>query len=292
MKQIFRQLRERLGHSLLLIVLTVFLGGLLPAEPAAAFRFAFLADSRTYGTHLYDDHALDDLLGEVKQHHPDFVVFGGDMTRWGGTAHLNDWRSFMKQKLDGISLYPVKGNHEIHGGDTGKSISELDREYNAVFGLKRANYAFTHGQENKTLFLVLDTFENRNEKNRDQSHISPGQLKWLTDKLKKAKEGQIIVIGHSPLKPMHGSQKQKSMNTLRTQLQQHPKVALYLCGHDHNYKVTKLNSHLTQIISGNAGANSKAEVLWCFVVVDVDHSGVHFTGYQGKSGRYYPVPHH
>jgi 3',5'-cyclic AMP phosphodiesterase CpdA len=292
-------IKARLGQVLLFLMLALFLGGAVLVKSAAAFRFVFLGDSRTYGQELYNQEALKDLLREVKKlkkvqkHHFDFVVFGGDMARWGGTKHLGDWLSFMRKELRhelrGLKLYPVKGNHEIHAGDTHKSIQELDREYNQVFGLQRAYYTFTHGRRNQTLFVVLDTHEHRHEKNRDHPHISQGQLHWLRNKLHHARERQIIVIGHAPLQPMHGHQADASMKKLETLLKSHHKVVLYICGHDHDYQVRRLGSHLTQIICGNAGAG--ANVPWCFLVVDVDNQGVRFTGYRGKHGKYH-ADHH
>ena len=147
--------KARWGQVLLWLWLAVFLGSAVLVNPAAAFRFVFLGDSRTYGKELYNHEALKDLCTEVKKQHPDFVVFGGDMARWGGAKHLQDWLSFMRQSLGGIRLYPVKGNHEIHQGDKHKSILELDREYNQVFGLKRSNFTFTHPNA-PLCFLVVD----------------------------------------------------------------------------------------------------------------------------------------
>jgi hypothetical protein len=111
----------------------------------------------------------------------------------------------------------------------------------------------------------------------------------LKGKLDHARERQVIVIGHAPLKPMHGHQTEASMLKLEALLQMHPKVVLYLCGHDHDYQVQKLGSHLTQVICGNAGAEPRHQ--WCLTVVDVDARGVHFTGYQGKHGKYH-ADHH
>jgi len=318
----FGPVKARLEQVLLCLLLAVFLGSAVLVNPAAAFRFVFLADSRlshkkdslqmdyedqrikpekqqhptkgkgqrphTKGLaapaqeHPYNRQALKDLLHEAKKHHPDFVVFGGDMARWGGKKNLEDWLQFMRHELGGIKLYPVKGNHEIWGH---KSIKELNHEYHGVFG--RSNYTFLHGQgASKTLFAVVDTHEDHNK--RDRAHLSHGQMKWLSGHLQHPGAPHVIVIGHAPVEPLHHREfDAKSMGELGALLKNpHHKVALYLCGHDHYYNEKKLHgSQVSQIICGNAGAEPSRD--WCFLVVDVTDKGVHFTGYKGRHGKYH-----
>ena len=188
----------------------------------------------------------------------------------------------MQQELGGIKLYPVKGNHELWGK---KSIKEFNQEYKSVFG--RPNYTFQYGQgASKTLFVVVDTFEDHNK--RDRSHLSQGQLQWLSGHLAHPGALRVIVIGHSPVEPLHHRDfDAKSMGELGALVTNpHHQVALYLCGHDHYYNERKLHgSHVTQIICGNAGAEPSRD--WCFLVVDVTDKGVHFTGYKGRHGQYH-----
>ena len=135
-----------------------------------------------------------------------------------------------------IPFHAVLGNHDIrtNNGD--------DQLRYPLFNMPSRYYTFS--QEN-VQFFALDTNVNA---------AWTEQLQWLDTNLANSDKPWKIVYGHHPLysSGMHGSDKDLITKLAPIFAQHH--VALYICGHDHNYERTVPIEKTTYIITGSGCA--------------------------------------
>lgn len=164
----------------------------------------------------------------------DFVIMLGDNI-YGGHSPADFQRKFelpYKPLLDGgVKFYASLGNHDD---------PEVETRYKP-FGMDGQRY-YTF-QKGDVQFFALDS-----------NYMDPGQLDWLTQKLRDSKAKWKIAYFHHPLYSdarTHGSDLD-----LRSRLQplfELYKVNVVLSGHDHVYERLKPQSGIYYFVEGDSG---------------------------------------
>jgi UDP-2,3-diacylglucosamine pyrophosphatase LpxH len=101
-------------------------------------------------------------------------------------------------------------------------------------------------------------YADSNEVDREQ------QLEWLGKVLREAKEDWVIVAGHHPI---HADTKKSKTertdmrNSVDKLLRQHDNVAMYICGHIHNFQhLRDKNSHIDYIVNSSAAESRSVKI--------------------------------
>jgi hypothetical protein len=219
-----------------------------------------MGDSRGTPTPVNTE-VLSKLVESVLQRDVDLVIFTGD-TVFGIALlefQLPIWVKTMKPLWDaGISVYPVRGNHEA----TGLNINSLSAWQNTFVGERKlptngppghakATYSTVH---NNAMFIALDQYI--------QPHRVPQD--WLDEQLAMAQVPHIFVFGHEPaFKADHADclddypqKRDVFWNSLKD-----AGVRAYFCGHDHFYDHARVDdgdgnpdNDIHQFIVGTSGA--------------------------------------
>ena len=200
----------------------------------------------------YDQKVIANLLGEmagvVK---PECILTTGDTHHGNGVKSVDDddWKEnfediYNHPKLKRLDWMPVFGNHEYRGStqavlDYSKVNPRwtiADRYYTRVF--KKGNLSIR--------FVIIDTtpmiekYRSNNKLYKDASkQDKEAQLQWLDDLLSKAEEDWVIVAGHHPIHADTKKNKEERTNmreSVNKILRRHDNVAMYLCGHIHNFQ--------------------------------------------------------
>lgn len=196
------------------------------------------------------------LVGAIANAHPSFVVIGGDITYNG--FDVNDWLTWDKEtevwrKL-GITVYPVIGNHEMHGD---KKVA-LDNYFlrfprldgSLFYSVRAAN----------VLMLVLDSSIDEN---------SGPQHDWLTrelDQIPADADFVVFVIHHPPLTSSHEDSPlggghdprpaEQQLGAMLEARQQHVRARFVVLGsHVHNYERHE-HGGITYFVTGGGGAHA------------------------------------
>jgi hypothetical protein len=101
--------RKRRGFRFLALAGLLAAAIFLLSSPAEALRFVVYGDSRG----VTDENPINEgILSDINKRiiklrpQPEFVIFGGDMARRGGTDNFERWQDLMKTITDqGIKLY-------------------------------------------------------------------------------------------------------------------------------------------------------------------------------------------
>jgi hypothetical protein len=205
---------------------------------------------------------LSKVVDSVLQQEVDLVIFTGD-TVFGIALleiQLPVWVNTMKPLWDaGISVYPVRGNHEA----TGLNINSLGAWQNTFVGKRalptngppghaKATYSKVH---KNALFIALDHYV--------QQSLVPQD--WLDEQLAMAEVPHIFVFGHEPAFKADHADCLDDYPPKRDAFWKSLKdagVRAYFCGHDHFYDHARLNdgdgnleNDIHQFIVGTTGAD-------------------------------------
>ena len=187
---------------------------------------------------------MADVLG------PECIVAAGDVHHFNGVASVNDplWMTnyeliYSHPELM-IDWFPILGNHEYRGN----TQAVLDYAHISRRWMIPARY-YTRVLSDKdvTLRLVFIDTTPLIDKYRTDSLTYPDahrqaiepQLAWIDSTLQAAREDWVVVVGHHPLyayTPKEESERIDLQQRLLPILQRHPNVALYVCGHIHNFQ--------------------------------------------------------
>lgn len=227
----------------------------------ATWRFAVMGDSR--GTPLpVNTVVLSKLVDSVLQQDVDLVIFTGD-TVFGMAllaVQLPVWVNTMSPLWDaGISVYPVRGNHEA----TGLNINSLGAWQNTFVGERalptngppghaKATYSTVH---KNAMFIALDQYV--------ALHRIPQD--WLDEQLAMAEVPHIFVFGHEPAFMADHADCLDDYPQNRDVFWSSLKdagVRAYFCGHDHFYDHARVrdedgdpDNDIHQFIVGTSGAD-------------------------------------
>lgn len=215
----------------------------------------------------YDQQVIAELMGEMaKKVKPTAVIVTGDAHHGNGvkSAHDDDWKErfediYTHPKLQ-IDWYSTLGNHEHRGNIQGVvDYAKVNPNWNmpAPYYTK----VFTKGGVS-IRFVVLDTPSLIEKYRESDKYANAGredmsvQQEWLDKVLKDAEEDWVVVIGHHPIHA--DTKKSKSERTDMRQnvdkiLCQHSNVAMYICGHIHNFQhLRDKGSRIDYIVNSSA----------------------------------------
>lgn len=151
----------------------------------ATFSFAIFSDLHVCDTLPQNLDDLQRAIDEVNERADlAFVLVCGDITHNGDTKSLR----LAKQMLDGLRIpyYVVPGNHDTRVSESATV------DFGRIFGDSHFRLFF-----NDYLFLGINSSPMLR---RNDAHVSPQELAWLTHHLKKAGRKQpVYVVLHHPL---------------------------------------------------------------------------------------------
>lgn len=217
----------------------------------------------------YDQKTIADLMGEMAEDvGPEAILAIGDVHHFNGVASVNDplWRTNFEDIYSHpelmIDWFPVLGNHEYRGntqavmdyGKVSRRWMSGERYYTRTFVKK--------GVSVRVVFLdttpLIGRYQKETEKYPDAcKQDAEGQLKWLETTLSEATEDWVIVVGHHPIYA-ETSKNQEERDDMQARLlpilKSHKNVALYVCGHIHNFQHIKIQGDDIDYVVNSAGS--------------------------------------
>lgn len=221
----------------------------------------------------YDQKPIAKLMGEMAEEvGPEAIIATGDVHHFDGVASTQDplWMTnyeliYTHPELM-ISWLPVLGNHEYRGNtqaviDYSKVSRRWQMEgryYTKVFADEDA------GSSLRIVFIdttpLIDSYRNNNRYPDAGKQDIEAQLQWLDNTLQKAKEDWVVVVGHHPMyaetKKDIAEQKDIQRRLLPI-FKKNGNVAMYVCGHIHNFQHIRKPSDTTDYVVNTAGSLSR-----------------------------------
>ena len=217
----------------------------------------------------YDQKTIADLMGEMAEDvGPEAILAIGDVHHFNGVASVNGplWRTNFEDIYSHpelmIDWFRVLGNHEYRGntqavmdyGKVSRRWMSGERYYTRTFVKK--------GVSVRVVFLdttpLIGRYQKETEKYPDAcKQDAEGQLKWLEKTLSEATEDWVIVVGHHPIYA-ETSKNQEERDDMQARLlpilKNHKNVALYVCGHIHNFQHIKIQGDDIDYVVNSAGS--------------------------------------
>ena len=286
----------------LLFFITILLTALVSFSQSLPERFIIVGDTRgSGGADVINTSIVKEIVSEITNHHPSFVIVPGDLVYVGSLSIFQTWRNlFAPVRNMGIPVYPVLGNHDANDVASYISVFGSDIPDNGPTGeINRTFFA----QYNNTLVVGLDQYVTSQRVNQT----------WLNSVLNSNKLTHVFTFGHNPaFKVYHTdclddypANRDAFLNSLTN-----VGSRIYFCGHDHFYDRLKAgNGVMYQIIAGNGGAPLKTGIyaydgnnttwnpvkmyhndVFGYTVVDILNNTVTITPYkQNNLGLYKPA---
>lgn len=220
----------------------------------------------------YDQKTIAELMGTMAETiGPECVIAAGDVHHFNGVASVKDplWTtnyeliySHPELMLDWFS---VCGNHEYRGNTQAVlDYAKVSRRW--MIPSKYYTKVFNdHGTTLRIVFLdttpLIDKYRNNPDVYPDAcKEDMQKQLTWLDQTLSKAKEDWIIVVGHHPIYAETGksaSERLDMQKRVMPILHKYNNVAIYACGHIHNFQHIKMKGDAIDYVVNSAGALSR-----------------------------------
>ncbi len=221
----------------------------------------------------YDQKPIAELMGEMAEEvGPEAIIATGDVHHFDGVASTQDplWMTnyeliYTHPELM-ISWLPVLGNHEYRGNTQAVlDYSKVSRRwqiegryYTKVFADEEA------GSSLRIVFIdttpLIDSYRTNNRYPDAGKQDIEAQLQWLDNTLQKAKEDWVVVVGHHPMyaetKKDIAEQKDIQRRLLPI-FKKNGNVAMYVCGHIHNFQHIRKPSDTTDYVVNTAGSLSR-----------------------------------
>jgi len=216
----------------------------------------------------YDQKPIAELMGVMAENiGPECVIAAGDIHHFDGVRSVNDplWMTnyeliYAHPELM-ISWLPILGNHEYRGN------TQAVLDYSLVsrrWTMPGRYYTKTYEKSGTSIrFVMIDTtpliekYRVENKKYPDACLQDPDtQLKWLDAMLSAACEDWVIVVGHHPIYADTKKDESERMDMQRkvdSILRKHKNVAMYLCGHIHNFQHLRIkDSSIDYVVNSSA----------------------------------------
>ena len=223
----------------------------------------------------YDQKPIAELMGVMAEEiGPECVLAAGDVHHFDGVQSINDplWMTnyelvYSHPELM-IDWLPILGNHEYRGS------TQAVLDYSAVsrrWGMPARYYTRVYEEEGTTVRIVMVDTTPLMSKYREENQKYPEaclqdnekQLAWVDSVLNVAKEDWVMVVGHHPVyaeTSKDESERLDMQNTLDKVLRKHPKVAMYLCGHIHNFQHIRVpGSPIDYVVNSSASLSRKVK---------------------------------
>lgn len=257
-----------------------------------SFKFAAFSDSRGSYNGV-NEPVLSAIVKHITENNNDikFVIFAGDMVNGSyknpneTVEQLKHWKKIMaplynSDKLEGLKVYPVVGNHEIQHREDEENFRNAFPEImqNAPDDDKGLSYSFDFGNThfaaiNTDRWYYGDPLDSTDDKS-DWHYIK--HIDWLEKDLKDAKANgakHIFTFSHEMVFPVGGHLRDGLPNLGRKivlpldstrqfymdrrdrfwSLLQEVGADAHICGHEHTYGRQEVDG-VYQILAGSAGA--------------------------------------
>lgn len=221
----------------------------------------------------YDQKPIAELMGVMAEEiGPECVIAAGDVHHFEGVRSVNDplWMTNYELIYSHPELMihwcPILGNHEYRGNTQAVlDYAQVSRRWE----MPARYYTKAFEEDGTTVrFVLVDTtplmqkYRRSTEKYPDAcKQDNEKQLAWVDSVLTAAKEDWVIVIGHHPIyaeTPKEESERADMQNTLDKVLRRHNNVALYACGHIHNFQhVRPKGSKFDYVVNSSASLSRK-----------------------------------
>lgn len=198
----------------------------------------------------YDQKVIANLMDEMARVlKPKCILETGDTHHGNGVKSIHDddwkerWEDIYNHPNLNIDWVPILGNHEYRGNTN--AVLEYSK-INPRWTITERYYTRIIKKGGVTIRLVMiDTTPliNKYRENKMYKDVKEqdkeAQLQWLDNVLSEAKEDWVIVAGHHPIhadtkkNKIERTNMRESVNKI---LRQHDNVAMYLCGHIHNFQ--------------------------------------------------------
>lgn len=216
----------------------------------------------------YDQKKIAELMGVMAEEiGPECVIAAGDVHHFSGVQSVEDplWMtnyeliySHPELMIDWLSIL---GNHEYRGNTQAViDYSNISRRWN----MPGRYYTKVYEEDGTSVrFIMIDTTPLMN-KYREENNKYPDackqdnepQLQWLDSLLNEAKEDWVIVVGHHPIyaeTSKEDSERMDMQNNVDRILRKHKNVAMYLCGHIHNFQHIRVKgSSIDYVVNSSA----------------------------------------
>lgn len=223
----------------------------------------------------YDQKPIAELMGRMAEEiGPECVLAAGDVHHFDGVQSINDplWMTnyeliYSHPELM-IDWLPVLGNHEYRGSTQAvMDYSGVSRRWN----MPSRYYTRMYEEDGTTVrFVMVDTtplmgkYREENQKYPEAClQDNEKQLAWVDSVLTVAKEDWVIVVGHHPIHAETSkdeSERLDMQHTLDKVLRKHPQVAMYLCGHIHNFQHIRVpDSSIDYVVNSSASLSRKVQ---------------------------------
>ena len=221
----------------------------------------------------YDQKPIAELMGIMAEEiGPECIIAAGDVHHFDGVQSVDDplWMTnyeliYSHPELM-IDWLPVLGNHEYRGNTQAvMDYSNISRRWN----MPARYYTKVYEEDGTTVrFVMVDTtplmskYRNESQKYPDAcKQNNDKQLAWVDSVLSSAKEDWVIVVGHHPIyaeTSKETSERRDMQFTLGKVLAKHKNVAMYLCGHIHNFQhICAEGSSIDYIVNSSASLSRK-----------------------------------
>ena len=221
----------------------------------------------------YDQKPIADLMGAMAEEiGPECVIAAGDVHHFDGVRSVNDplWMTnyeliYSHPELM-IDWLPVLGNHEYRGNTQAvMDYSTVSRRWN----MPARYYTKVYEEDGTSVrFVMVDTTPLMSKYRKESTKYPEAckqenvkQLAWVDSVLTSAKEDWVIVVGHHPIyaeTPKDASDRLDMQQTLGKVLCKHKQVAMYLCGHIHNFQHLQVKgSSIDYVVNSSASLSRK-----------------------------------
>lgn len=220
----------------------------------------------------YQQRPIAELMGNMAEEiGPECVLAVGDVHHFNGVVSVDDplWTSnyesiYAHPELM-IDWLPVLGNHEYRG-NTQAVLDYAQRSRRWVIPARY--YSRVYENDGTTVRVVMIDTTPLIEKYRNDSITYPdackqdidAQLQWLDATLKAAREDWVIVLGHHPVYAQTSksdSERADMQRVLLPVLRRYGNVAMYVCGHIHNFQHLRMAGDAIDYVVNSAGSLSR-----------------------------------
>ena len=223
----------------------------------------------------YDQKPIAELMGVMAEEiGPECVLAAGDVHHFDGVQSIHDplWMTnyeliYSHPELM-IDWLPILGNHEYRGSTQAvMDYSDVSRRWE----MPARYYTRVYEEEGTSVRLVMVDTTPLMSKYREENQKYPEaclqdnekQLAWVDSVLNVAKEDWVMVVGHHPIyaeTSKDESERIDMQNTLGKVLRKYPKVAMYLCGHIHNFQHIRVpGSSIDYVVNSSASLSRKVK---------------------------------
>lgn len=220
----------------------------------------------------YDQKPIAELMGRMGETlKPKCVVAAGDVHHFYGVESVSDplWMTNYELVYSHPELmipwYPILGNHEYRGNTQAVlDYSKVSRRwmmpsryYSKVVSSKGTTVRVVFIDTTPLIQRYRDnpaTYPDARQQNRE------AQLQWLDATLRDAREDWVIVVGHHPVYAQTAKNlvEQDDMRRLvQPVLRRYGNVAVYACGHIHDFQHIRVKGDSIDYVVNSAGALSR-----------------------------------